>query len=155
MDSYVVRKTECIFCGKSALVYEELDKIKHANLIKHPDRIKRVDICRGSSETSMKDQIISVCMKRNCESSNEVLIRISEAPSDMTAMDFRYHKNCKVAFMAPKAVQQATKDSKSVIPDSNLIDVFNHMTENPDSCWTTTELCSINHKKHSSKSISH
>ena len=48
------------------------------------------------------------CHARGDQWSNEVLVRVERAVSDLHAADARYHYDCKTKFMAPQSVQLAT-----------------------------------------------
>ena len=47
------------------------------------------------------------CHARGDQWSNEVLVRVEGAVSDLHAVDARYHYDCKTNFMAPRSVQLA------------------------------------------------
>ena len=56
---------------------------------------------------SFKAAIVDNCHARGDQWSNEVLVRVEGAVSDLHATDARYHYDCKTHFMAPRLVQLA------------------------------------------------
>ena len=56
---------------------------------------------------SFKAAIVDNCHARGDQWSNEVLVRVEGAVSDLHAADARYHYDCKTNSMAPRSVQLA------------------------------------------------
>ena len=56
---------------------------------------------------SFKATIVDNCHARGDQWSNEVLVRVEGAFSDLRAAGARYHYDCKTNFMAPISVQLA------------------------------------------------
>lgn len=128
-------KLQCIFCGNEAPSSEVAQKCKLS-------KRERVNICRGDSNTSFKDDIIQACSIRGDSQADEVLIRVSGVGSDLTACDVRYHRTCRIKFMGPKELEKFMKKA-DLAHDKYLSDVFSEMTQNIESSWTIGELCTM------------
>ena len=69
----------------------------------------QVDSCRHPIQPADRPQrkifkaaIVDNCHARGDQWSNEVLVRVEGAVSDLHAADGRYHYDCKTNFMAPR-----------------------------------------------------
>ena len=92
---------------------------------KHPDRWRKVILCRtddrGEAKKTFKEVILNICTQRSNVWGKQVKFRVHGALSDVHAADGRYHEDCKNSFMIPSAVQRAGNVNKSLnIADSEF-----------------------------------
>lgn len=79
---------------------------------KHPDRWRRVVLCRTADRAgtkTFKQSVIDTCDKRQDSHGHEVKRRVFSAVSDLHAADARYHKDCFARFVSARNVHSAQK----------------------------------------------
>jgi len=92
-------REHCIFCGDTC----EIEKNA-----KNPNRWRKALLCktsdRGAGSKSFKEVILDVCHTREDDWAMQVEVWLHGAFSDLHAADARYHDDCRIMFMAPRAI---------------------------------------------------
>ena len=79
-------KTNCLFCGD----------ICDEKVSKHPERWKRVIKC---TKKGFNESILKACYEIQDSQSNEIIVRIEGAVSDLSAAEAMYHQKCYLSCM--------------------------------------------------------
>ncbi len=128
-------QTHCIFCGEKCSEFRDP---------KNPSRWRQVSRCRtidsGQSGKTLKEAILQRCNERNDKWAHDVELRVLGAVSDLHAVDARYHRDCKPAFMAPKAVEGISISKNPAIKDVAFQAVVSIMEEDRNKLWTSVEV---------------
>ena len=118
----------CLFCGGKC------DVVKDP---KHPDRWCPAYVCREGEtfeNRGLEEVIFEACEKRKDTQSEQIRVRMGGVFTDLHAADVRYHVDCKVTFINPKAIQAAVhkgfKTSSSELKDNAFDSVVKYLAEN-------------------------
>ena len=133
LDKLFNFRTDCLFCGS---LCEEIDA-------KHPDRWRKFSLVRTvdrPGKDNYKETILQVCKLRNDEWSQEVIVRISGAISDLHAADARYHCDCRKLFMHSKYLDLLQADNPHEEEDASLQMIINCMVGDDQHIWNSVEL---------------
>jgi hypothetical protein len=129
-------KEHCIFSGEKCLM--NFDS-------KHPDRWRRVVLCRTADrkdQNTFKQSIIDTCEARQDNISQQVKMRVLSSVSDLHAADARYHKDCRDNFMAPRNVDSVRKrmDTSHHDVDTAFLSVTSEMQADMSRIWNSIEV---------------
>ena len=128
-------KVHCIFCGE---VCEEKDP-------KNPQRWKEYNVCqtwkRQDGKDDFKTAILKVCDARQDEAADDVRVRLAGAPSDLRAVESRWHHKCRTDFMGERNIKSArrAKEDTDEEPKADIRCLVEHM-EKPAQMSTTRDL---------------
>ena len=137
-------REHCIYCGETCAVKKAC---------KNPNRTvpgylvtevytKEVDE-RGKHVTS-KDRILKRCKVRADDWADVVMMRVTDAPSDLHTSDARYHKNCLSRFFshrsAPGDSKEGNKDTDETPQSVGVRQLITEMRADRTKIWDSVGL---------------
>jgi len=130
-------RQHCLFCTELCVM--DFDR-------KHPNRWRRVVLCRTADRTgnkTFKQSIIDTCDARQDNHAHEVKTRVLSAVSDLHAADARYHKDCFVKFINPRSVawaQKKTESSQKAEEECAFDAVVCEMNKDRERIWNSVDV---------------
>ena len=126
-------KTNCLFCGD----------ICDEKVSKHPERWKRVIKC---TKKGFNESILKACYEIQDSQSNEIIVRIEGAVSDLSAAGAMYHQKCYLSFMFKSNKPNKNTSERNASSTESMQTAFRNtvkfMEEDENKLWSSVDLFS-------------